>query len=156
MDSHVNHSSSITSKTATAKNISQKKQGVLADGHMPWACEAFSKHHAEELISSRALHWCWTLFMIKLWNHGLLNACTMNNCSSILERSKKKQGIGYRHKLKINWLNQTIQQSVYRKWKPFLTFACTESFWTTNVCEPDIWWVETCGEEAEYLHLRLR
>lgn len=66
MDSHVNHSCSITSKTATAKNISQKKQGVLADGHMPWACKAFSKHHAEELISSRALHWCWILFMIKL------------------------------------------------------------------------------------------
>ncbi|KAI5439656.1 hypothetical protein KIW84_025150 [Lathyrus oleraceus] len=71
-------------------NSFMKKQRVLADGHMPWACEAFSKHHAEELISSRALHWCWTLFMIKLWNHGLLDACTMNNCSSILERFKNE------------------------------------------------------------------
>ncbi|KAJ0705382.1 putative polycomb protein, VEFS-Box [Helianthus annuus] len=26
----------------------------------------------------------WTLFMIKLWNHGLLDAKTMNNCRCIL------------------------------------------------------------------------
>ncbi|KAI5433409.1 hypothetical protein KIW84_020621 [Lathyrus oleraceus] len=76
MDSH---------KTATVKNNNE----VLANDHVPWACEAFSKHRAEELITFRTLHWCWTLFMIKLWNHGLLNACTMNKCSSILERSKK-------------------------------------------------------------------
>ncbi|KAJ7944697.1 polycomb group protein EMBRYONIC FLOWER 2-like [Quillaja saponaria] len=63
-----------------------RKQSVLADGHVPWACEAFSKLHGKELISSPALFWCWRLLMIKLWNHGLLDASTMNNCSIILER----------------------------------------------------------------------
>ncbi|EXC02059.1 hypothetical protein L484_024023 [Morus notabilis] len=32
-----------------------RKQRVLADGHIPWACEAFSKLHGQELISSRPL-----------------------------------------------------------------------------------------------------
>ncbi|KAF7810058.1 polycomb group protein EMBRYONIC FLOWER 2-like [Senna tora] len=62
-----------------------RKQSVLADGHVPWACEAFSKLHGKELISSSTLFWCWRLFMIKLWNHGLLDASTMNNCSIILD-----------------------------------------------------------------------
>lgn len=26
--------------------------------------------------------------MIKLWNHGLLDACTMNNCSITLEKRR--------------------------------------------------------------------
>ncbi|KAE9606881.1 putative polycomb protein, VEFS-Box [Lupinus albus] len=72
-------------------NSFMRKQRVLADGHVPWACEAFSKLHRKELISSPALFWCWRLFMIKLWNHGLLDACTMNNCSIILE-SQKNEG----------------------------------------------------------------
>ncbi|KAJ4836535.1 hypothetical protein Tsubulata_036962 [Turnera subulata] len=65
-----------------------RKQRVLADGHVPWACEAFSKLHGQELLTSPALFWCWRLFMIKLWNHGLLDACTMNNCNMILERCR--------------------------------------------------------------------
>lgn len=65
-----------------------RKQRVLADGHVPWACEAFSKLHKQELVASPALFWCWRLFMIKLWNHGLLDACTMNNCSLILEKCR--------------------------------------------------------------------
>lgn len=28
---------------------------------------------------------CWRLFMIKLWNHNLLDASTMNNCNIILQ-----------------------------------------------------------------------
>lgn len=63
-----------------------RKQRVLADGHVPWACEAFSKLHGQELASSPPLFWCWRLFMIKLWNHGLLDALTMNTCSLILEK----------------------------------------------------------------------
>ncbi|CAK7356302.1 unnamed protein product [Dovyalis caffra] len=65
-----------------------RKQRVLADGHVPWACEAFSKLHGQELVISPALFWCWRLFMIKLWNHGLLDASTMNNCNMILERCR--------------------------------------------------------------------
>ncbi|OMO52540.1 Polycomb protein, VEFS-Box [Corchorus olitorius] len=63
---------------------------VLADGHVAWACEAFSKLHGQELIKSPALFWCWRLFMVKLWNHGLLDACAMNNCNMILERCQNE------------------------------------------------------------------
>ncbi|KAK6145669.1 hypothetical protein DH2020_022489 [Rehmannia glutinosa] len=63
-----------------------RKQRVLADGHIPWACEAFSKLHRQDLVRTPALQWCWRLFMIKLWNHGLLDARTMNNCNIILEQ----------------------------------------------------------------------
>ncbi|KAJ4963034.1 hypothetical protein NE237_022973 [Protea cynaroides] len=63
-----------------------RKQRVLADGHIPWACEAFSRLHGQDLVQAPALLWCWSLFMIKLWNHNLLDGHTMNNCNLILER----------------------------------------------------------------------
>ncbi|XP_022922803.1 polycomb group protein EMBRYONIC FLOWER 2-like isoform X4 [Cucurbita moschata] len=59
---------------------------VLADGHIPWACEAFSKLHGPNLVKTPSLLWCWRLLMIKLWNHGLLDANSMNCCNIILER----------------------------------------------------------------------
>ncbi|KAH9678701.1 polycomb group protein EMBRYONIC FLOWER 2 [Citrus sinensis] len=65
-----------------------RKQRVLADGHIPWACEAFTKLYGHDLVQAPALKWCWRLFMIKLWNHGLLDARTMNNCNIILEHQK--------------------------------------------------------------------
>ncbi|XP_077235314.1 VEFS-Box of polycomb protein [Tasmannia lanceolata] len=67
-----------------------RKQRVLADGHIPWACEAFSKLHGQDLVRAPALIWCWRLFMIKLWNHSLLDARTMNNCNLILESYQKE------------------------------------------------------------------
>ncbi|XP_007038263.2 PREDICTED: polycomb group protein EMBRYONIC FLOWER 2 isoform X1 [Theobroma cacao] len=67
-----------------------RKQRVLADGHISWACEAFSKLHGRDLVKAPALIWCWRLFMIKLWNHGLLDARTMNNCNIILEQYQKQ------------------------------------------------------------------
>ncbi|KAK5817628.1 hypothetical protein PVK06_022555 [Gossypium arboreum] len=66
-----------------------RKQRALADGHIPWACEAFSKLHGQDLVKAPALIWCWRLFMTKLWNHGLLDARTMNNCNNILQQYKK-------------------------------------------------------------------
>ncbi|KAI3835551.1 hypothetical protein MKW98_027463 [Papaver atlanticum] len=63
-----------------------RKQRVLADGHVPWACEAFSKLHGPDLVRAPALIWCWRLFMIKLWNQSLLDAHTMDKCNSILAR----------------------------------------------------------------------
>ncbi|WVZ10457.1 hypothetical protein V8G54_014987 [Vigna mungo] len=74
-------------------NSFMRKQRVLADGHVPWACEAFSKLHGKELVTSPTLFWCWRLFMIKLWNHGLLDACTMNNCNRTLD-SYRNEGLG--------------------------------------------------------------
>lgn len=67
-----------------------RKQRVLADGHIPWACEAFSKLHGQDLVQAPALLWCWKLFMIKLWNHGLLDARSMNNCNMILEQCQNQ------------------------------------------------------------------
>lgn len=68
-----------------------RKQRVLADGHIPWACEAFSRSHGPDLVQAPALIWCWRLFMIKLWNHGLLDARSMNNCNIILEQCQKQE-----------------------------------------------------------------
>ncbi|KAL5810718.1 hypothetical protein ACOSQ3_027445 [Xanthoceras sorbifolium] len=67
-----------------------RKQRVLADGHIPWACEAFTKLHGHDLVQAPALIWCWRLFMIKLWNHGLLDARSMNNCNIILQQFQKQ------------------------------------------------------------------
>uniref|UniRef100_A0A0D9W259 Uncharacterized protein n=1 Tax=Leersia perrieri TaxID=77586 RepID=A0A0D9W259_9ORYZ len=66
-----------------------RKQSILADSHIPWACEAFSRHHGEELVQNPALLWGWRLFMIKLWNHSLLSARTMDICNKILDGIKK-------------------------------------------------------------------
>ncbi|KAJ3672558.1 hypothetical protein LUZ60_007279 [Juncus effusus] len=62
-----------------------RKQRVLADGHIPWACEGFSRLHGKDLVQAPSLLWNWRLLMIKLWNHSLLDARTMNNCNLILE-----------------------------------------------------------------------
>ncbi|XP_075649265.1 polycomb group protein EMBRYONIC FLOWER 2 isoform X1 [Castanea sativa] len=67
-----------------------RKQRVLADGHIPWACEAFSRLHGPDLVHNSALIKCWRLFMIKLWNHGLLDARTMNNCNVFLEQCQSQ------------------------------------------------------------------
>ncbi|XP_050224157.1 polycomb group protein EMBRYONIC FLOWER 2 isoform X2 [Mercurialis annua] len=67
-----------------------RKQRVLADGHIPWACEGFSRLHGHDLVRAPALLWCWRLLMIKLWNHGLLDARTMNNCNISLEQYQKQ------------------------------------------------------------------
>jgi hypothetical protein len=37
---------------------------VLADGHVPWACEAFSKLHRQELASSPALFWYYSCIIL--------------------------------------------------------------------------------------------
>ncbi|XP_057822546.1 polycomb group protein EMF2B [Cryptomeria japonica] len=68
-----------------------RKQRVLADGHVPWACEAFSKHHGQDLARFPPLRWCWRLFMVKLWNHNLLDASIMNRCNNIIDDFGKNQ-----------------------------------------------------------------
>ncbi|XBI86145.1 hypothetical protein VPH35_094156 [Triticum aestivum] len=62
-----------------------RKQRVLADGHIPWACEAFSRLHGKHLVQNPPLLWSWRFLMIKLWNHSLLDARTMNVCGTILQ-----------------------------------------------------------------------
>ncbi|KAF7825085.1 polycomb group protein EMBRYONIC FLOWER 2 [Senna tora] len=58
-----------------------RKQRVLADSHIPWACEAFSKLHAPDLVRSPALAWFrhsfpdllrWKQFTVNLLLHEYL------------------------------------------------------------------------------------
>ncbi|GJN12053.1 hypothetical protein PR202_ga30297 [Eleusine coracana subsp. coracana] len=63
---------------------------VLADGHIPWACKAFSELHGQLLVQNPSLRLCWRLFMIKLWNHNLLDARTMDTCNRILDGIQSK------------------------------------------------------------------
>lgn len=66
-------------------NSFKRRQRILADGHVPWACEAFTHQHGQELVQKPRLRWCWRVLMIKLWNHGLLNGRTMNICNKYLD-----------------------------------------------------------------------
>ncbi|XP_006652097.1 polycomb group protein EMF2A isoform X2 [Oryza brachyantha] len=74
-----------------------RKQSILADSHVPWACEAFSRHHGEELVQNSALLWGWRLFMIKLWNHSLLDARAMDTCNKILDAIKNESSDPKKH-----------------------------------------------------------
>nr|CAB3493213.1 unnamed protein product [Digitaria exilis] len=65
--------------------VRKQRSVVLADGHIPWVCEAFSRCHGQHLVQKPALLWGWRFFMIKLWNHSLLDAHTMNTCNIILQ-----------------------------------------------------------------------
>ncbi|MCO5569876.1 hypothetical protein L7F22_023590 [Adiantum nelumboides] len=62
-----------------------RKQRVLADGHCTWACEAFTKLHAKRFHSHMALRRCLMLFLIKLWNHNLVDGNTINKCLFIID-----------------------------------------------------------------------
>ncbi|CAD6261377.1 unnamed protein product [Miscanthus lutarioriparius] len=64
------------------------RQRVIADSHIPFACKAFSQLHGQLLARSPSLLGCWRLFMIKLWNHNLLNGNTMNACNLIIDGFK--------------------------------------------------------------------
>ncbi|WCJ25807.1 Polycomb group protein VERNALIZATION 2 [Euphorbia peplus] len=94
-----------------------RKQRVLADGHVPWACEAFSKFHGPELVKSPALFWCWRLFMIKLWNHGLLDSSTMNNCNMILERCQDAKSDAVKAEKGDNDLTNDVEEPGSRRMK---------------------------------------
>ncbi|KAJ0588861.1 putative transcription factor C2H2 family [Helianthus annuus] len=91
-----------------------RKQRVLADGHTPWACEAFSKLHGQDFVQNPALLWCWRLFMIKLWNHGLLDQQAMNNCNLILEHY---QNIHHTNTPMSLFINGKIPKTSQRKYK---------------------------------------
>ncbi|CAH2059215.1 unnamed protein product [Thlaspi arvense] len=66
-----------------------RTQRVLADSHMPWACEAFSKFYEKDLISSEPFRDQWRQFMVKLWEYGLICANTMHKCNTFLLNSQE-------------------------------------------------------------------
>lgn len=51
--------------------------------HMFWGCFFF-------ILEISCWNRCWRLFMIKLWNHNLLNGNTMNACNLIIDGFKNK------------------------------------------------------------------
>ncbi|KAK6947524.1 Polycomb protein, VEFS-Box, partial [Dillenia turbinata] len=67
-----------------------RKQRVLADGRVPWTCDAVSRLQGKDLVQAPSLFWCWRLFLIKLWNLGLLDGRAMSNCNIILERCQSQ------------------------------------------------------------------
>ncbi|XP_023639523.1 polycomb group protein FERTILIZATION-INDEPENDENT SEED 2 isoform X2 [Capsella rubella] len=76
-------------------NILIRKQTVVADGHVPWACEEFTKLHKEEMKSSSIFDWWWRRFRIHLWSQGLICAKTFNNCTTIiLQKDKNSEEAG--------------------------------------------------------------
>lgn len=66
-----------------------RKQRVLADGHCAWACEAFSLLHAAKFSSSLSLRRCFMLFLIKLWNHHLVDGTTVDKCLTVVDSYKR-------------------------------------------------------------------
>ncbi|ESQ52189.1 hypothetical protein EUTSA_v10017609mg [Eutrema salsugineum] len=60
---------------------------VIAYGHVPWACEEFTKLHEKELIGTQAF-WQWRLFMVKLWKHGLVCGKTIDECNTLLQNAQ--------------------------------------------------------------------
>nr|GMD06694.1 polycomb group protein EMBRYONIC FLOWER 2 [Ipomoea batatas] len=53
--------------------------------HINWASKAFTKQHGRDFVQEPARLWSWRLFMIKLWNQGLLDGKTMGTCNIILD-----------------------------------------------------------------------
>ncbi|XP_017435708.2 polycomb group protein EMBRYONIC FLOWER 2-like isoform X2 [Vigna angularis] len=68
-----------------------KKHRVLVDGHMNWAYEAFTRYHCAELVHSTPLAWAWRLFMIKLYDLGLLKPKTVAACAAILQQYREQK-----------------------------------------------------------------
>ncbi|XP_076895401.1 uncharacterized protein LOC143548009 [Bidens hawaiensis] len=71
-------------------NTFKKDQRVLADGHMPWACEAFSTLHKQDFDQSPELLMCWNGFLNRLNVIGLLDTNTIDKCLSILNSQTPK------------------------------------------------------------------
>lgn len=67
-----------------------KGNRVLADSQIPQAFEEFSKIHAEELISSRALLWSWKAYMIVHKHCGLIDTSTLNKCNKLIDGCKNE------------------------------------------------------------------
>ncbi|KAG7620765.1 Polycomb protein VEFS-Box [Arabidopsis suecica] len=74
----------VTERFIKLWNSFVKQQRIVADAHIPWACEAFSRLHLQELRSNLSLDLCWRQFMIKQWDYGLLDRVTMNKCNTII------------------------------------------------------------------------
>ncbi|WVY97271.1 hypothetical protein V8G54_029422 [Vigna mungo] len=75
----------------TMWNSFVKKHRVLVDGHMNWAYEAFTKYHCAEFFPSTLLNWSWRVFMINLYDYGLLKPTTMVTCYAMLKQYREQK-----------------------------------------------------------------
>ncbi|BBN11536.1 polycomb protein SUZ12 [Marchantia polymorpha subsp. ruderalis] len=62
-----------------------RRNRVLADGHCPWACKEFTRENAQRFGTNPALRRCLMLFLVKLWNHHLVDGPTITSCLSIAD-----------------------------------------------------------------------
>ncbi|XAR71835.1 hypothetical protein NMG60_11018271 [Bertholletia excelsa] len=67
-----------------------RRQRVLADGHVPWVCEEFSRFHGQDLVRRPQQLRYWRLFLIRLWDHNLIDPKTINKCNLILDEYRDK------------------------------------------------------------------
>ncbi|KAH1267378.1 Polycomb group protein VERNALIZATION 2 [Glycine max] len=83
---------------------------------------------------------CWRLFMIKLWNHGLLDACTMNNCSIVLD-SYRNEGSGS---------HVSKRPLAFPEFPPeTLETTADESTWSTRLIIPFVFIDTKPGKDAK-------
>ncbi|CAH2059219.1 unnamed protein product [Thlaspi arvense] len=78
-----------TPDTYTDTKDEDKRIMVLADRDVPGACEAFVNNHEKELISTSQYFVQWRVFMLNLWNKGLICAKTMDKCNAFLLKSQE-------------------------------------------------------------------
>ncbi|EOA17854.1 hypothetical protein CARUB_v10006259mg [Capsella rubella] len=75
----------VMEKFIQAWNWFAKKNRVLADSHIPWAFEKFTRLYKKELHNNLRIDMCWRLFMIKHWDFGIFDAVTMNKCNTMIK-----------------------------------------------------------------------
>ncbi|CAM6094782.1 unnamed protein product [Calypogeia fissa] len=68
-----------------------RRNRVVADGHCPWACGEFSRENAHRFGENPALRRCLMLFLVKLWNHHLVDGPTISKCLTIVDSHALEQ-----------------------------------------------------------------
>lgn len=79
---HVKRFQSFTSKSCF---VAHHSSGNLSHNHINTHNTLFTTSNICVSFLKNNINRCWRLFMIKLWNHGLVDASTINNCNSILQ-----------------------------------------------------------------------
>lgn len=62
-----------------------RKQRVIADGHMPWACTTFARMYADKLGQSTALRRSFHCFLMKCWNFNLIEGSVVDKCLQLVD-----------------------------------------------------------------------
>ncbi|KAL3681967.1 hypothetical protein R1sor_024923 [Riccia sorocarpa] len=68
-----------------------RRNRIIADAHCPWACKEFTKENAERFRNNPALRMCLMLFLVKLWNHHLVDGTTISTCLAIADANETQE-----------------------------------------------------------------